>query len=233
MIWQFYHGAITFFEIPWDRVTFRLLHEALNHILIFIPLCLSILILFEFLFPYRNPGPNAIQFFRLLFLLFVVTFVILGIVLSIVDVGNEKEADESFLLWCACSDLIIAIFFALPAWALLRAVTYPRVQPEDVACIRFCHVGIVVYVLLFAGRIAWNGTYYFGVNIAQNWLLSDNAVDHERGKYIMPSPAASCLNFFYVFLFDGVTSALAMITVYLCKKHDMMFDETPYSTRNH
>jgi hypothetical protein len=231
MIWQLYHGAITFFDIPWDRLTFRLFHEALNHILIFVPMCLSILILFELLFTYRTPGANAVQFFRVLFVLFVVTFVVLGVVLSIVDVGNDKEADESLLLWCACTDLILAVFFALPAWSLLQAVTYPMVQPEDVACVRACHIGIVVYVLLFVGRIAWNGSQYFGANVAQEWLLSDRAARTDA-KWVRPSPTARGLNFACVFLFDGVTSVLAMVAVYLFKKHDMMFTENPYYNRN-
>jgi hypothetical protein len=121
------------------------LHEALNHILDFNPLCLSIVILLELLFTYRIPGVNAVRLFRCLFPLLVVIFVIPGIVLSIVDVGNGKEADESLLLWCACSDLITAIFFFSSYLELLPAVTYPMVEPEDVAWVRSCHIGMIVY----------------------------------------------------------------------------------------
>jgi hypothetical protein len=231
MVWQLYQGAITFFPIPWNRLTFRLLHEALAHVLVFIPMCLSILILFELLFTYRNPGANAISFFRRLFMMFMVTFVLLGIAMSVVDVANDRDGDESLLLWRACTDLIIAVFFALPAWSLLQAVTYPMVQPEDVGCVRACHIGIVVYVIVFLGRIAWNASHYFGFNAAQEWLLSDGAVRDWDGP-VQPSVGARIVNFACALIFDGVPSVLSMVAVYLFKKHDMMFDENPYYTQD-
>jgi hypothetical protein len=193
-------------------------------------MCLSVLILVELLFTYRNPGANSIAFFRILFLLFMMTFVLLGVGLSIVDVANDKDGDESLLLWRACTDLIIAVFFAIPAWTLLQAVTYPMVQREDVGCVRACYIGIVVYVMVYVGRIAWNASHYFGFNRAQEWLLSDSAmrVGHVP---VQPSAGARIVNFACTFTFDGVPSVFAMIAVYLLKKHDMMFDENPYATQ--
>jgi hypothetical protein len=224
-IWQLYHGVISLVPIHWDLVTFRLWYGAANHILMFIPMCLVILILFELLFTYRNPGTNAIAFFRALFVLFLLTFVALGIVLCTLDVDNASDVDESLSLWSACTDLILALFFALPARALLEAVTYPMVQPEDACCVNFCKVGIALYVLLFGGRMIWNGTHYFHGNKAQDWLdrASVNGQSTVARRVVM---------FLFVLFFDFGTSLLGMISVYLFKKHDMMFNENPYYTRN-
>jgi hypothetical protein len=185
---------------------------------------LVILNLFELLFNYRNPGTNGIAFFHALFILFIITFVILGTVLSFVDPTGSP--DRALSLWGACTDLILAIFFALPAASLLEAVTYPIVQPEDACCVNFCKVGIVGYVLLFLGRMIWNGTLFFNVNAASTWL--SNQLNEEG----MPTPQRRVIWFFWVVVFDFGTSVLGMISVFLFKKHGMMFNENPYYTRN-
>jgi hypothetical protein len=224
-LWQFYHGVISLVPIHWDSVTYRLWFNAANHILMFIPMGLAILILFELLLTYRNPGPNAILFFRALFVLFLLIFVALGAVLCTVDLDNSGEVDESLSFWSACTDLILALFFALPAKSLLDAVTFPIVQPEDACCLSFCKIGIALYVLLFGGRMTWNGTHYFHANKAQEWL--DNA-----SKDGQATLARRIVMFLFVFFFDFGTSVLGMISVYLFKKHDLMFNENPYYTRN-
>jgi hypothetical protein len=222
-LWQLYHGAISVIPFPWTIPTFRLWYQALNHILMFIPMCLVILILFDLLFAYRNLGNNAMLFFRTLFVLFLLTFLVLGSVLSVMDVKGEKDAYASLALWCACTDFILAIFFALPAKALLNAVTYPMVQPEDECCVNFCKLGMAIYVLLFGGRTLWNATHYFGGNVLQAWL--DRHVSGGR-----PTPRARVINFLFIFFFDFMAAVLAMISVYLFKKHDMMLNENPYYT---
>jgi hypothetical protein len=224
-IWQIYHGVISLVPIHWDLVTYRLWYGAANHILLFIPMCLVILTLFELLFANRNPPADAIIFFRALFVLFLLTFVALGIVLCTVDLDNASDVDESLSLWSACTDLILALFFALPARSLLEILTYPQVQDEDTCCVNFCKVGIASYVLLFGGRMIWNGTYYFHANKAQDWL-NGASVD---GK---STAARRVVVFLFVLFFDFGTSVLGMISVYLFKKHDIMFNDNPYYTRN-
>jgi hypothetical protein len=225
-IWQFYHGTITFFPFHWDQVSYVRYFDAANHILMFIPMCLVILLLFELLFNYRNPGTNGIAFFRWLFVLFLVTFVALGAVLSFVSHNPLVTADHTLALWCACTDLILALFFTLPAISLLDAVTYPMVQPEDACCVNFCKVGIVLYVCLFSGRMIYNGTLFFGVNRMYDWLIQQLTDDY------MPTPTRRAIAFTYVFFFDFVIAVLGMISVFLFKKHGMMFNENPYYTRN-
>jgi hypothetical protein len=224
LIWQLYHGAITFFPFHWDPVSYMRYCDAANHILMFIPMCFVILILFELLFKYRNPGTNGIAFFRWLFFLFLMTFVVLGLVLSFVE--QTKAADQALSLWCACTDLILAIFFTLPAISLLGAVTYPMVQPEDACCVRFCKVGIGAYVVLFGGRMVYNGTLFFGVNIAHDWIVSQYTED------LMPTVQRRAIAFVWTFFFDFVIAVLGMASVYLFKTHGVVFDENPYYTQN-
>jgi hypothetical protein len=224
-IWQTYQGIVSIFAFSWDIRSFKLWYQALNHILMFIPMCLVILILFDLLFNYRNPGNNAIVFFRSLFVIFLVTFVLLGITLGLVDLDSESDLEASLTLWCACTDLLLAVFFALPARSLLEAVTYPMVQPEDVCCVNFCKVGIFLYVLLFGGRMLWNGTHYFGVNTLQDWINGQQNDDNT------PNGAARSVNFAFNLLFNFVASVLGMISVFLFKKHDQLFNENPYYTR--
>jgi hypothetical protein len=109
------------------------------------------------------PGTNGIAFFLWLCFFFLFSFLILGITLSVVDL--TKAADQALSLWCACTDLILAI-------SLLDAVTYPLVQPEDACCVNICKVGIVGYVCLFGGRMIWNGRLFFAVNRAYDWIRS-------------------------------------------------------------
>jgi hypothetical protein len=223
-LWQLYHGTLTLIPFHWDLTSYIIAYDAMNHILMFTSMCFVILNLFELLFNYRNPGTNGIAFFYAFFILFLVTFIILGISLTFVDRTNTPE--RALSLWGACTDLVLAIFFALPALSLLEAVTYPIVQPEDACCVNFCKVGIAMYVLLFIGRMIWNGTFFFGANSASDWLLSQ--VDEDG----IPNGKRRGIWFVWVLLFDYGTSVLGMISVFLFKTHGMMFNENPYYTRN-
>ena len=226
LIWCLYRGATLLVPFNWTLITFKICFVGLHHILLFIPMCLVILILFDLLFTYRNPGTNAIVFFRSLFILFLLTFITLGIVLSVVDLENESDPEESIALWCACTDLILAIFFVLPARSLLKAVTYPMVQPEDACCVNFCKVGILCYCAVFFIRMFYNGLHYFGWNPLQEWLNKELAKTPE-----IPTGGARAVTCCFWVLFDLVPSLFALSSVYLFKKHDMMFNENPYYTR--
>jgi hypothetical protein len=225
IFWQIYRGTVSLFAFPWTQKWFLIFFTTANHILLFIPMCIVILILFDLLFTYRNPGMNAIVFFRSLFVLFLFTFVALGITLCYVDLGNEKDPDMSLSLWCACTDLVLVIFFVLPAKSLLEAVTYPMVQPDDAGCVSFCRVGLYLYTIIYSLRLLWNATHFFDINPIQSWITEKS---HTSGDYAPGSVRA--FTFFFMFIFDFLPSIFAIISVYLFKKHDIMFNENPYYT---
>jgi amino acid transporter len=184
-----------------------------------------ILILFELLFTYRDPGVNAVKFFKGLFTVFLFTFLVLGLIISLIALRYKRDADRSNALWYACTDTVIAIFFTIASKALLGAVTYPMVQPQDVPCVNFCKVGIVVFVVLLSGRVIWNGTHYFGGNVMQDKLL-----EWTRPGTQLPDWRARTFIAVWYFIFDFLISVIVMIAVYLFKKHNMMFNENPYYT---
>jgi peptidoglycan/LPS O-acetylase OafA/YrhL len=79
-VWQIYRGIIALFDLHWSRVTYRVFVMTVQCFLWFIAMCLVILILFELLFTYRNPGPTATHFFEGLFAVFLFAFLVLGLV---------------------------------------------------------------------------------------------------------------------------------------------------------
>lgn len=218
--WQVYKGTIHMFKFNWDPQTFLMYNASLNHVLYFIPMCLVILILFNLLFSYRNPGLNAIVFFRALLSLFLITYVVIGIIIIRVTSAEGKDPDQRLGLWCFCTDFILLLFFVIPAKALLNAVTYPMVQPDDVKCVNFCKIGLILYSLLMSLRMLWNFSHFFRFNKVQDYFYN-NTTDW---KYRLWS-------WFFFFMFDYMISVLAMISVYLFKKHDLMFNENPYYNR--
>ncbi|EAY12163.1 hypothetical protein TVAG_003690 [Trichomonas vaginalis G3] len=227
IIWQFYRGTVQMFKINWTPMSFIIGYTSANHILLFIPMCLVILILFDLLFTYRNPGMNAIIFFRSLFILFLITFVGLGLTLCIFDTGKHDDPDLSLSLWCACTDLVLVIFFILPARSLLAAVTYPMVQPDDAGCVNFCRVGLVLYTIIYSLRLVYNATHFFDINPLQQWITTKSKDDNSD---TLPPPVRA-FSWFFMFFFDYIPSVFAIISVYLFKKHDIMFNENPYYTR--
>jgi hypothetical protein len=226
MCFQFYLAVMFVAPIPWTRVSFMIGRVTVSSLLMFIPMCLVILILFDLLFTYRNPGSNAVTFFRYFFFLFLITFVGLGVCLSLLDWSNDLDPDISLSLWAACSDLILAIFIVLPSWKLIQVITYPQVRPEEKGCIKFCHLALGLYFGLMMGRVLWNATHYFGKNYAEKFLNKELGGRH---GYLVFSQRV--VNFMFYLAFDWGTSLLALICVWLLKKHDLMFNENPYYTK--
>lgn len=235
IIFLLFRGILSIAPINYNYKTVKLIFLGMHHILLFIPMCLVILILFDLLFTYQNPGTNAINFFRSLFLLFLATFVILGLALSLIDINDDDNTDPemSLSLWVACTDLILMIFFVIPAWSLLKAVTYPMIQPEDRACVNFCRVGIFLNTFIFFLRMLFNFLHYIDQNPVQDWVVRMNREEahYNGGKIYVPADGVRIYNFFYYLIFDFAPVVLSMIAVNLFKKHDLMFNENPYYTK--
>lgn len=225
-LWQIYRGTICIATFDWDWKSYKIFYVGLNHIFQFIPMSLTILIIFDLLFTYRNPGSNAIRFFTSIFILIIVTFVCLGMTLALIDLEND-DSDISLSLWCACSDFIIACMFILPSRQLIKAVTYPIVQPEDKGCINFCTIGQYFVFFIFIGRMLWNFCHFFEIN-----KLQDLVNEQIEKSYDTPTIGLRISNFFFYLLVDFVPSTLALITVCLIKKHDSMFNDNVYYTRS-
>jgi hypothetical protein len=222
-VFQLYLTIMFIAPIPWTLTSLQICRLTVSYLLMLITMCLLILILFDLLFTYRNPGTNSVIFFRYFLLIFLLVTVALGVCLSILDIKNEADVDKSLSLWAACSDLVLVIFVFLPARKLLRTITYPSVRPEEVGCIRFCWVGLTLFCVLFSGRILWNVTHYFDANVVEKFMAKDLS---KGGLRLAGGQRA--VSFFFYFCFDWMTSVLAVVIVSLLKKHDLMFNENPY-----
>jgi hypothetical protein len=220
-IWQFFRGAESIFYIPWTVRTFRLAHVGAGNLLLFIPMCILVLIIFDLLFGFRDPGPGAAMFFRTLFLSFLLVFMVLCVAICLVELDDTHDADLALSLWGASTEFVLAIFFLLPARALLQAATYPLVQPEDRRCVDFCRVGIWLFFAAFMGRMLWNLTHYYGFN----WLQDE--------LYRRPQESAfvRAINSLWFVFFDLLPSGLVTVAVILFKTHDLMFNDDPGYTR--
>jgi hypothetical protein len=62
------------------------------------------------------------------------------------------------------------------------------------------------------------GTLWLGVNKAKLWLA-------EQIVYGMPTGARRTISLFWVLMFDFGPAVLEMISVFLFKKHEMMFND--------
>ena len=225
IIWLLYRGLTSIFYINWTANSYLLGNTLVTSILLFTSMCLVIYILFDLLFKYDNPGKNAVRIFQCLFGLFYTCFFILGVGLCFVEIKRENDPDSTLSLWCGCSDLILLIFFVLPAVSLLKSVTYPMVQPDDVCCVNFCKVGIICYIIIYGLRCLWNILHYYDINGIVDWFEKELDKTEE-----IPNSKARTFTFFFFFLFDFVPSLLATISVYLFSEHDLVFNENPYFT---
>jgi hypothetical protein len=224
-IFQFYRSLCFLVPFHWTQWTYSMWGVTLKGLLIFTPMCLVILILLDLLHSYRVLSPNAILFFRALFLLFLVLFLFLGFVLAWLTSGQAQDPDSAMTVWSGATDIVLAVFFAMPARALLEVAASPTSDLEDALCVNFCKVGIVTYVLLFTGRTIWGLTHFSRVNYLQNWVNDNHLPDGT------PNGGARAVNFAFDFVFDFATTTMAMISVYLIQKRSTMFAENPYYTR--
>jgi hypothetical protein len=120
--------------------------------------------------------------------------------------------------------LVIAIFFALPALQLIKAVTFPMVQPEDRRCVAASRFGLWLFVAVFLGRSLWAVTNYYHGNALENYKAKPENFGAKR-------PWPRVIDFFFWFIFDIVPSAIVQIAVFMFEKHWLMFNANPSYTR--
>jgi hypothetical protein len=218
-LWQLYRGTCQIFYFQWGVLTYRLLYICTTQNLMFIANGFAILLLFQLLFTYRDPGTEAVRVFQLLLAVSLLTFICISFILSYIGVDEGTEdADRPMALWGSMTMLVCALFFILPARALMRVVTFSGVQKEDRVCVNSCHVLMWLYTLLYVGRSIWNLTHYLKIN-----KLQDIVYEHD-----WRDAGVRAFNGLYVALFDAIPASIAIAGAYLLKKHDILFNETAY-----
>ena len=79
----------------------------------------------------------------------------------------------------------------------------------------------------------FNFLHYIDQNPVQDWVVRMNREEahYNGGKIYVPADGVRIYNFFYYLIFDFAPVVLSMIAVNLFKKHDLMFNENPYYTK--
>ena len=224
-IWTTYHAIILTFKFPYTAKTYYICGVCIDSILLLLPFSFLVIIISEMLFTYRNPGTQRLIFSRIVFLLFLVIFLILGIFLSLVDTESFLGTGDTMMLWHGAMSLVIALFIAMPSVRLIQAVSYPVVQPEDVSCVRISKIGLWVIVSLFLLRSIHNFLIYLGHCPWNSWFQREIA-EAEDPKNL--PVACRCYHFFFDFIFNFGCALLGFGGVYLLRKHDLEFADDPF-----
>lgn len=245
-LWLTYDGIITIVPFDYDIITYRIVYLGIDLILYLIPLSFFVLLILELCFAWRNPGGKIIKFFRVVFGVFLSVFILTGLMLSMVNSEDAEDPSTNLSLWIASTDLLIAIYVLFPALQLIKQVSTPAIQPEDICCVRLSKIGTFCFFLVFLSRFAFNLCRYLSLDFLGN-LANDldgkndlqlsnhysttvlNAINENLkatptvGKYLR------IYKFFQGFIFNFGAAILVIIGTYILETYDFRFlDETTY-----
>jgi hypothetical protein len=222
-IWMVYRGVIFCIPFNYNIKSLLIVQGGVNAILALIPISMLVLLICELLFSYKNPGYQTISFFKCVFIVFLSVFLIVGIAISFIANEEGDLATKTLALWHGCTDLIVLLFVTFPAHFLIKAISYPVIQPDDVGCITKSKIGTWVFGILFFLRSLYNTLHYFNVNPLQHWL-EKQSTDEKIGN-------ARAFTATYSLIFEYTTGVLSMIGVCMIRNHDMKFSEDPFYAR--
>jgi hypothetical protein len=223
-IWQLFYGLICIVSFGWTASSYRYYSELMNNILLFVPLFLVTLMTLDLYFLFRNPGQKTVAFFRRLFLFDLALFVGLGITLSLSDPARAlTSTDKTIALWSACTYFMLAVSYFATTRAFLQAVTKSIIQSDANV---FVNIGVYAEVALFLGNCVWKETFYFDVNVVEQWFAEHPSVINDGIPQLSGSVRA--VHWIHDFFLDVIPAALAMITGALIMKHDSLFTDNPY-----
>ncbi|EAY09036.1 hypothetical protein TVAG_180100 [Trichomonas vaginalis G3] len=225
-IFMLYRGIIQIFYFNYKSgESILIVHGGVNSILALIPISLFVLLIVELLFTYRNPGLQTVKFYRVVFVVFLIVFLIVGIALSFAGSSNSNYSNE-LSLWHACTDFLVVVFVAVPASHLIAAVSYPVIQPEDASFVKWSVVGIWIFCITFFIRSIFNLLHYCNLNPIVTWFGQElNKSD------VVPNKHARIFQFFFTLIFEWFTSVMTIIGVYYLRKHDLKFSDDPFYAR--
>lgn len=222
-LWMEYRAVIFCIPINYNIKTLLIIQGGVNAILALVPISMLVLLICELLFSYKNPGYQTISFFKCVFVVFLGVFLIVGIAISFIGNDTDDLATKTLALWHGCTDLIVLLFVTFPAHFLIKAISYPVIQPDDVGCITKSKVGTWIFGILFFLRSLYNALHYFDANPLQNWLEKQL----REGKIVN----ARIFTVSYSFIFEYATAVMSMIGVCMIRNHDMKFSEDPFYAR--
>jgi hypothetical protein len=171
---------------------------------------------------YRHSNTRVLILFRLTFTVFLASFIVTGTGISYVDSRDDEDPVQPMSLWHGCTDLIIAIFVAVPCHKLVRVVSYPVVPDENVSCVRWSQLLVAIFCLIVCGRAIYNICHYFHANILERWMSNQLRTP---GK---PGWRARLVTAGLIVVFDFVTSLCAIAGVRLIRTKRLLFADKKY-----
>lgn len=217
-VWMEYRGLLCIYPFEYTHDLLRIFVIGLNYLLYLIPISLLVLILCELMFSYRNPGTRTIRIIRWTFIVFLLSFLLIGLALSFVEL-DDADPSTPLLLWHACTDFIVFVFVLIPSGLLIKVVTRQVVMPEDTCCVSGSIAVVTTFLVLILCRFSYNFTHFLNINIIANWYNNQLA---KPGR--LPLANVRVFSFFFYFIFDLGTALLAMIGVKTLQHHDLFFN---------
>lgn len=225
IIWAIYRFIIVTFHFQWNAKSWYLCGVCIDSILLLLPFSFMVIIISEMLFTYRNPGTQKLIFSRIVFVLFLTIFLVLGVLLSLMDVESVFDSGDTMMLWHGAVSIMIAVFIAMPSVRLVQAVSYPVVQPEDVSCVKWSKIGLWTIVFLFVIRSIHNFLTYIGCNPWNHWLM--RTIEAAEDPMNLGTPVRA-YHFLFDFIFNYVCAGIGIGGVYLLRKHDLDFADDSF-----
>ena len=228
MLWLFYRGILWIFPFNVSQKNFRLMYNGFNQILCLLPMAILILILCELLYKYYNVPEKSEIFFRIIFLVFLFVFLVIGICFSVLIDYPEDSSDVSspLYLWSSATNIVTLVFVLVPAVYVIRSVTNPVIQPEDRKCVDWSRAGIVIFSVMSIFRCLYNALQHFGKNPITNWFNNELFGDGAHAVSIR------VYSFIFYSIFDLGTIWLANLAVYTCYKLSLKLSEDPFYARS-
>ena len=210
-----YHGVFCLFSSYSTTKGVFILKTCIDAILYIIPICLLIVLICEVLFAYKNTEIFLRRFIKIIFMMFFIIFISLGVSCCFVTFNRD---DDPIFLWRSFCDLILAFFISILSLRLLDAITYPFTPPEHTSCVRWSRIGMWIMISIFFIRFFWDFFDYLGLNKLMNWVQdADLNLVGPRIVY-----------FLIQVIIDLAPPILAMIGAYILRKHDLEFAADPF-----
>ena len=193
-LWNAFMVTTLVFPFDYTEWVFELITNT-NYMLILVPYSVAILIMCGLLFDLASTGARKTQFFQIVFAVFLVAFMTIGVVLSAVNKDDQEEMRRSISLWRAATDLVIVIVMAVVVAKLSRSRKLVRGSA-------------LAFFVVVGARIALNVAGWTGNNPMLNYIIRQRA----ETQRVLATPARILL-FFSKLLFDLVPAVTIVVVV--------------------
>jgi hypothetical protein len=221
-LWSLYQGTIRSVYFPYDARTLGIFFGALVDLFCLVPLSSLIMMICELLIDYRGSSKRVLLFFRIIFVVFFLAFILLGIGILSIGWFDPHDPVAAMALWHGCTNLIISVFVGAPAFALMRIIAFPVVPVENRKCLSLTKYLTVVFCFIMMFRALYNITHGLRCNPADKWFENEST---EGGK---PTWKARLYQWVLTFLFDICSSIAVIVGVRIWRGNDVKFADRSF-----